>query len=641
MTLPLAGLTVIDLSRVLAGPYCTMMLSDLGARVIKIEQPGKGDDSRSIGPFNAAGHSAYFTSVNRAKESIALDLKSTDDRMVFDALLASADVLVENYRPGVMEKLGLGYATLHARYPRLIYCAVSGFGQTGPDAHKAAYDMVVQGLGGIMSITGHPGGPPTRVGTSVGDITAGMFACSGILAALLHRHASGEGQLVDVAMLDGQIAILESAIARYAVTGESPPPLGAHHPGITPFGAFKCADGHVIIAAGNDALWATLCIALAQPQWIADVRFVTNKARIAHVGDVAAALESVLSAQPCAHWLALLDDAAVPCAPINTIAQAVSMPQVRARTMMVQTAYEDGSPIEIAGSPIKFSAHADSATRGGAAKLDAHGPAIRAGLLAPENALDMDFLRLGQRLADTAGTIVRRYFRTAVPVDIKPDKSPVTLADRAVESALRTILEQQHPDHGIIGEEFGSLRETADYVWVIDPIDGTRSFMSGKPTFGTLIALLHKGTPVLGLIDQCIVGDRWIGAHGHATRHNGIPARTRSCAALAQATLATTGPGYFKANELRAYERVRTATATALWGGDCYNYGLLASGHIDVVIESALKLHDFAALVPIINGAGGLICNWQGAPLGMDSIGHVLALGDARLLPRVKNLLAA
>jgi CoA:oxalate CoA-transferase len=639
--LPLSGLTVIDLSRVLAGPYCTMMLADLGARVIKVEQPSKGDDSRSIGPFNASGHSAYFTSVNRAKESIALDLKNASDRSIFEALLSTADVLVENYRPGVMDKLGFGYQALHARYPRLIYCAVSGFGQTGPDAHKAAYDMVVQGLGGIMSITGHPGGPPTRVGTSVGDITAGMFACSGILAALLHRQASGEGQLVDVAMLDGQIAILESAIARYAVTGISPPPLGSHHPGITPFGAFACADGHVIIAAGNDDLWASLCRALAQPRWIDDPHFLTNKARIAHVAEVAAALESVLKAQPCAHWLALLDAAGIPCAPINNIAQAIAMPQVRARTMMVETAYEDGTPIEIAGSPMKFSAHADRATRRGAATLDAQGPAIRASLDTPKDALDMDFLRLAQRLADTAGPIVRRYFRAPCAVDIKPDKSPVTIADRAVEEALRHLIEQAYPGHGIIGEEFGSVREGADYVWVLDPIDGTRSFMSGKPTFGTLIALLHKGKPVLGLIDQCIVGDRWIGAQGHATTHNGAPAQSRVCDALAMATLATTGPSYFAAPELAAYERVRGAAATALWGGDCYNYGLLASGHIDVVIESGLKLHDFAALVPIINGAGGLICDWQGAPLGLHSSGQVLALGDARRLAQVRDLLAA
>ncbi len=640
---PLSGLTVLDLSRVLAGPYCAMMLSDLGARVIKVEQPGKGDDSRGYGPFNTKGTSAYFTSINRAKESIALDLKSPDDRATFEALLATADIVVENFRPGVMARLGYGFEALHARFPRLIYCAVSGFGQTGPDSGKAAYDVVAQGLSGMMSITGHPGGPPTRVGTSIADITGGMFACSGVLAALLHRHKMGQGQLVDVAMLDGQLAVLESAIARTVVTGTSPQPLGTHHPGITPFGAFACQDGHIIIAIGNDALWATLAQTLNQPNWITDPQFATNAARNKKLFEVAALLESVLQTQGSSHWLAQLDAAGIPCAPINDVAQAMAMPQVLARNMIVQSAYEDGTPLHIAGSPIKFSAMPDAPTRARAAKLDEHGPAIRTALRTPDGALEMDLLRSAHRLADTAGALVRRYFRQPCAVDIKPDKSPVTLADRAVEAALRETLEKEFPDHGIIGEEFGSVRAEADYVWVLDPIDGTRAFMAGKPTFGTLIALLHKGTPVLGLIDQTIVQDRWLGARGHLTTHNGAPAKTRSCTALATASIATTGPSYFKPVELQAYERVRSMSATSLWGGDCYNYGLLASGHIDVVIESGLKLHDFAALVPVINGAGGLICDWHGAPLTHCATGHssgqVLALGDASLLLAVRHFL--
>jgi CoA:oxalate CoA-transferase len=639
--LPLAGLTVIDLSRVLAGPYCTMMLSDMGARVIKVEQPGKGDDSRGYGPFNTQGISAYFTSINRAKESIALDLKNAADRMVFDALLGSADVLVENYRPGVMEKLGLGYESLHARFPKLVYCAVSGFGQTGPDAHKAAYDMVVQGLGGIMSITGYPGGPPTRVGTSVGDITAGMFACSGILAALLHRQNTGEGQLVDVAMLDGQIAILESAIACYTTSGKSPPPLGAHHPSITPFGAYKCADSYVIIAAGNELLWRALCSTLGIAGSADDPRFVSNKLRTDNSAEVAALLESALINKPRDYWLAQLDAAGVPCAPIHTIAQAVHMPQVRARNMIVQTAYEDGAPLDVAGSPIKFSASVDSQTRAAAAKLDQHGPHIRTQLKAPVGALDAALLHFARRQADVAGVIIKQHYRQPYNVNIKADNSPVTVADRAVEAALREAIEKDFPDHGIIGEEFGAVREDADYVWVLDPIDGTRSFMAGKPSFGTLIALLHKGVPVLGLIDQCIVQDRWVGAQGHATTHNGAPAKTRACTVLAQASIATTGPNYFSPVERQAYERVRGTCATSLWGGDCYNYALLASGHIDVVIESGLKLYDYAALVPVVAGAGGLICDWQGLPLSQHSSGgQVLALGDAALLPMVRSLLA-
>jgi CoA:oxalate CoA-transferase len=639
--IPLSGLTVIDLSRVLAGPFCTMILSDLGARVIKVEQPGKGDDSRGYGPFNAQGLSAYFTSINRAKESIALDLKNPQDRATFEALLATADVLVENYRPGVMDKLGFGYDSLHARFPRLIYCAVSGFGQTGPDAHKAAYDMVVQGLGGIMSITGHPGGPPTRVGTSIGDITAGMFACSGILAALLQRQTSGAGQLVDVAMLDGQIAILESTIARYGVTGKAPPPLGAHHASITPFGAYKCADGHVIIAAGNDILWQSLCDTLGISSSASDPRFANNKLRNENASDVTALLEAALCQHPRTHWLRSLDEAGVPCAPINDVGQAIAMPQVQARNMIVDTTYEDGAPLKIAGSPIKLSASEDSRSRTGAPKLDQHGPAIRAALATPKDALDMDFLRFAQCQADVAGTIIKRYYRQPHDTTLKADSSPVTQADRAVEAALREAIEKTYPDHGIIGEEFGSVRDGADYVWVLDPIDGTRSFMAGRPSFGTLIALLHKGIPVLGLIDQCIVGDRWLGAQGHATMLNGSAAKTRACAALAQASVATTGPNYFGASELQAYERARGEAATSLWGGDCYNYGLLASGHIDVVIESGLKLHDYAALVPVVNGAGGWMGDWHGAPLHGASNGQVLALGDVRLRDDVLTHLAA
>ena len=226
---PLSGIVVIDLTRVLAGPYCTMMLSDLGARVIKVERPEVGDDARQIGPF-VGGKSAYFMSLNRGKESIALDLRDDGDRDVFERLLEGADVLVENFRPGAMEKLGYGWDVLHDRHPRLIYAAASGFGHSGPYSKRPAYDMVVQGMGGIMSLTGQPGGPPTRVGTSVGDITAGLFTAVGVTTALYHRAVTGEGQKIDVAMLDSQVAILENAIARYQATGDVPGPLGARHP---------------------------------------------------------------------------------------------------------------------------------------------------------------------------------------------------------------------------------------------------------------------------------------------------------------------------------------------------------------------------------------------------------------------------
>jgi len=373
MTGPLSDLLIIDLSRVLAGPYATMVLADLGARVIKVERPDGGDDARAYGPF-MGGHSAYFASINRGKQSIALDLKAPADRAVFEALLGKADVLVDNYRPGVMARLGYGWDVLHARFPRLIHAATSGFGHTGPDAQKAAYDMVVQAMGGIMSVTGWPGGPPVRVGTSIGDITAGLFTVIGILTAVHDRTVSGLGQFVDVAMLDGQIAILENAIARYAATGESPGPLGARHPSITPFAAYQCADAPIVIAAGNDQLFAALCRALALPG--DDPRFASNDARSRNADALADVLESVLQTRSVADWLPVLEAAGVPCGPLNNIGQALANRQVQARNMVVQTALPDGTPLIAAGNPVKLSAHADPATRAPAPALDGDRAAI-------------------------------------------------------------------------------------------------------------------------------------------------------------------------------------------------------------------------------------------------------------------------
>ncbi|OYU16114.1 MAG: carnitine dehydratase [Alphaproteobacteria bacterium PA4] len=372
---PLDDLLIIDLSRVLAGPYATMVLADLGARVIKVERPGTGDDSRQIGPFQGT-QSAYFASINRGKQSIALDLKDTADKAIFEALVARADVLVENYRPGVMRKLGLGWDVLHARHPRLIYAAASGFGQTGPDAHKAAYDMVVQAMGGIMSVTGWPGGKPTRVGTSVGDITAGLFTVIGILSALHDRARTGEGQFVDVAMLDGQIAILENAVARYAVSGVAPGPLGARHPSITPFAAYQCQDGHIVIAAGNDQLWAALLDALDLSALKANPRFASNALRTEAADTIATILETALLTAPAAHWLAKLEAAGVPCGPLHDVAQALAHPQVRARNMVIETAFPDGTPLIAAGNPVKLSGHVDAPTRPPAPALDGDRAAI-------------------------------------------------------------------------------------------------------------------------------------------------------------------------------------------------------------------------------------------------------------------------
>jgi len=373
---PLDDLLIVDLSRVLAGPYATMVLGDLGARVVKVERPGAGDDSRHIGPFKASAsgelQSAYFASINRGKQSIALDLGDADDRAVFDALLAKADVLIENFRPGVMDKLGLGWAALHARHPRLIYAATSGFGHTGPDRAKPAYDMIVQALGGIMSVTGWPGGKPTRVGTSIGDITAGLFTVAGILSALHHRTRTGDGLFVDVAMLDGQIAILENAVARYAVSGIAPGPLGARHPSITPFAAYACSDRPIVIAAGNDVLFGALAVALELPELIADARFGSNAARTEHAEALAAALEARLATATAAHWLARLEAAGLPCAPLNDVAQALAHPQVIARNMAITTAFPDGTPLLAAGNPVKLSGYADPPVRAKAPALDEH-----------------------------------------------------------------------------------------------------------------------------------------------------------------------------------------------------------------------------------------------------------------------------
>ncbi|MEE8314120.1 MAG: CaiB/BaiF CoA-transferase family protein [Myxococcota bacterium] len=366
---PLAGIMVVDLSRVLAGPFCTMQLVDLGARVIKVEQPQGGDDARQIGPF-VAGKSAYFSSLNRGKQSIALDLKAEGDREIFEKLLRRADVLVENFRAGAMERLGFGWEDLHRRFPHLIYAAVSGFGHTGPYASRPAYDIVVQGMGGIMSLTGHPEGTPARVGTSIGDIAAGLFATVGIVSALVERGHSGTGAKVDVAMLDSQVAILENAIARYSATGDVPGPLGTRHPSITPFAAFAAKDAHVIIAAGNDTLFNTLCECLERPDLAGDPRFATNDLRTQKEAALRHELESVLAAQTVSVWLERFERAGIPCAPINDVRQVLSDPQVRARNMLVRVEDPQAGTLEMAGNPIKLSSHPDPDTRGPIPDLD-------------------------------------------------------------------------------------------------------------------------------------------------------------------------------------------------------------------------------------------------------------------------------
>ncbi len=372
---PLAGITVLDLTRVLAGPFATMVLGDLGARVIKVEPP-EGDDARSFGPW-IHDRSAYFGSLNRGKQSIALNLKDDDDRALFGQLAESADVLVENFRPGTLDRLGLGWPVLHAAHPRLIVASASGFGQTGPWAARPAYDMIVQGMGGLMSLTGHAGGPPTRVGTSIGDIAAGLFTAVGIAAALHERNRTGRGQWIDVAMLDCQIAILENAVARYFATGSAPPPSGARHPAIAPFGCFRAADAHLVLAAGNDRMFQALATVLGRPELAADPRFASNQARMEHVEDLEAELHACLQAATRAEWLEKLEAAGIPAGPLNDVAGAVASPQVQARNMLVEVAGGSLDGMQTAGNPIKLSGHPDPAVRGPVPELDGD----RAGIL--------------------------------------------------------------------------------------------------------------------------------------------------------------------------------------------------------------------------------------------------------------------
>lgn len=366
---PLSGIVVADLTRVLAGPYCTMVLRDLGARVIKIETPDGGDDARHIGPF-IGGKSAYFMSLNRGKESIALNLKAEDDRKTFEAILSKCDVLVENYRAGTMEKLGYGWEDLHPRYPKLIYAAASGFGHTGPYKEKPAYDMVVQAMGGIMSLTGHPGSPPTRVGSSIGDITAGLFTTSGIVSALYHRAQTGNAIKVDVGMLDSQVAILENAIARYVSTGDIPGPIGARHPSIAPFEAYRTADDFIIIAAGNNTLFDKLCAAIEAPGLVEQPQYASNDLRCQNVDALRQDIETVLAGKTASQWLSILDSAGVPCGPINNVEQILNDPHIQARNMVVTAKDNDVGEVKMAGNPIKLSGFDDPATRKAAPGLD-------------------------------------------------------------------------------------------------------------------------------------------------------------------------------------------------------------------------------------------------------------------------------
>ena len=368
---PLKDLLVVDLTRVLVGPYCTMILSDLGARVIKIEAPEIGDDSRGFGPF-IEDYSAYFMSLNRGKESIALNLKNEDDKKIFEKILAKADILVENFKPGTLEKWGFGWNELSKKYPKLIYASASGFGQTGPLKELPAYDMVVQGMGGLMSVTGHPNSEPTRVGTSIGDITAGLFTAIGINAALYDRQKTGKGTFIDVSMLDCQIAILENAIARYLSKNEIPEPMGSRHPSIAPFEAFKTKDSFLIIAAGNDKLFKSLCEVLEIPNIATDEMYKTNSLRSQNIDKLKLIIEDKLKHKNTDEWIKVMENLKIPCGPIFNIKQAVENPQIKERNMIVKSFHKKIGEFKSAGNPIKMSTYKDEKTRGDIPDLDEH-----------------------------------------------------------------------------------------------------------------------------------------------------------------------------------------------------------------------------------------------------------------------------
>lgn len=356
----LDGLLVIDFTTALSGPFCTMTLRDLGARVIKIEQPEVGEGFRRIGPF-FEGQSGYFNSVNRGKESITFNLKHPRAIELVKGLVQRADVLVENFRPGVMERLGLHYEAMRAVNPRLIYLSISGFGQTGPYRDYPAFDVVVQAMSGLMSINGPEGGEPTRVGTSVGDIVPGLYGVIGVLAALERRHRTGEGGHVDISMMDGLIAIIENAMMRYWVTGEDPGPIGSRHPAITPFSSYPSADGYIVVAvANNPTMYARFCEVIGAPELAHDPDYATNDLRNANVRRFTEDLSKVFRRQPTAHWLQVLRQAGIPAAPVNKMSDIFRDPHVKERRMLVEVQQPGLSrPQVMPGTPVKVSGHDD------------------------------------------------------------------------------------------------------------------------------------------------------------------------------------------------------------------------------------------------------------------------------------------
>ncbi|HEU5103236.1 MAG TPA: CoA transferase [Roseiflexaceae bacterium] len=355
MTLPLEGLRVLDLTRALAGPFCSQMLGDMGADVLKVEQPGVGDNARGWGPPFQGGESSYFLSVNRNKRSLALNLRDERGAEVLRQLVARSDVLLENFVPGTLDRLGFSYETCRAIRPDLIYCSISGFGQIGPERERAAYDQVVQGMGGIMSVTGEVGGPPMRVGIAIADIMAGMFAAYAVQVALYHRERTGLGQLIDTSLLDGQLAMMTYQAGRYFATGEAPSSSGNQHPTIVPYGVYRASDAYFNLAVGTEDLWRRFCAVLEIEDLRADPRFATNRDRLAHRDELNALLEPLFASRTIGEIQELMDRASVPCGAVRDLHAAFSDPQVDALGLVASLDHPTAGPIKVVGPPYRFS----------------------------------------------------------------------------------------------------------------------------------------------------------------------------------------------------------------------------------------------------------------------------------------------
>ncbi len=354
---PLAGIRVLDLTRVLAGPTCTQMLGDLGAEVIKIERPGAGDDTRGFAPplWPNTKESAYFLGVNRNKLSVTLDIAKPEGQALVHRLLESCDMLVENFKVGALAKYGLAWEQLREKYPRLIYCSITGFGQTGPYAPRPGYDSLIQGMGGVMSLTGEPDGQPQKVGVPVADLFAGLYGCIGILAALNHRHATGQGQRIDIGMLDTHVAWLANQGMNYLATGENPARLGNQHPNIVPYQVFPTSDGYMVLSIGNDPTFERFCKSFGQEHLLADERFATNAKRVENRQLVTETLTPVMKTKTTKEWVAALEALKIGCGPINTLSDVFADPHVQARGCVVEMQHASGETVKVIANPVRLS----------------------------------------------------------------------------------------------------------------------------------------------------------------------------------------------------------------------------------------------------------------------------------------------